>query len=318
LKRIAFIRLGCKVNQYDSAAVMEMLPKGEFEIVPHTDLADFYVINTCTVTHKADAEARNYINRARRANPDGVVIVTGCYAQVSPEELAKESNVDYVLGNADKSTIKEILGRGERQAEPRVIVSDVFKHKRFETPEVANFTDRTRAYLKIQDGCNYRCSFCIIPYARGRSRSLPLPEVIRRLGVLAESGHKEVVLTGIHLASYGRDIGTGLMELLEELERLKIVPRIRLSSLDPADLSDEFIDFIATSKTVCPSFHVAIQSGDSEILKKMRRRYKPEDSPRLARFTRSPPTIAKSMSRIFEFISSMALENSYLCDLARG
>lgn len=276
VKSVSFVTLGCKVNQYDTNAVMGMLPPEEFVLVPFTERADCYVINTCTVTHKADAEARNYINRVRKANPDGVVIVTGCYAQVSPDELEDVEGVDYIVGNADKLLLTEVIMQGAKQQKPKVIVSDVFRAREFESPEIKGFSERTRAFLKVQDGCNYRCTFCIIPFARGRSRSLPTLEVIRRMELLRDAGYKEVVLTGIHLSSYGRDIGCSLLSLLEEIEKSRIVPRVRLSSLDPADMSEELIDFVALSKTICPSFHMALQSGDADVLRRMRRRYKPE------------------------------------------
>ncbi len=279
MKTISVVTLGCKVNQYDTAAILGMLPGDKYKRVPFPGEADIYVIDTCTVTHKADAEARHYIHRAKRINPNGVVIVTGCYAQVSSDELIKEKGIDYVVGNSDKfSSLIKLIREGEPQPEPRVIVSDIFKDKKreFETPEIKYFPERTRAFLKIQDGCNYRCTFCVIPFARGRSRSLSVDEVLRRMEVLAKSGYKEIVLTGIHIASYGRDIGTSLFNLLIEIERERIVRRVRLTSLDPADTKDELINFVSESKTICPQFHIALQSGDVDVLKRMKRRYKPE------------------------------------------
>lgn len=276
VKKISFVTLGCKVNQYDSAAILNMLPAERFTEVSFPEEADIYVINTCTVTQKADAEARHYINRVKRINPDGVVIVTGCYAQVSPSELEKVKGVDYIMGNFDKFRLTEAIQDAKPQEKPKVIVSDIFKIRGFESPEIKEFPERTRVFLKVQDGCNYRCTFCIIPYARGRSRSLPLFEVLRRMEILSHSGYKEIVLTGIHLASYGRDIGTDLLKLLAEIEKAKIVKRVRLSSLDPADTTDELINFVASSETICPQFHVALQSGDEDVLKRMRRRYTPD------------------------------------------
>ncbi len=276
MKRISVVTLGCKVNQYDTAAILNRLPESRYQRVPFSECADVYVIDTCTVTHKADSEARNYIYRARRANPDGVVVVTGCYSQVSSEELRNVSGVDYVIGNSHKfSSLLKIIRSGKRQTEPHVFVSDFLKekHQRFESPGIRYFPDRTRAFLKVQDGCNYRCSFCIIPFARGRSRSLSGPEVLDRMRVLANKGYREIVLTGIHLASYGRDTGSNLLELLEQIERSKVLKWVRLSSLDPADTSPELIEFVASSETICPSFHVALQSGDTEQLRRMRRRY---------------------------------------------
>lgn len=279
MKSISIVTLGCKVNQYDTAVILNQLPKSKYQRVPFSDKADVYVIDTCTVTHKADAEARNYINRAKRANPDGLVVVTGCYAQVSPEELREVQGVDYVIGNSHKfSSLLKVIREGKRQKEPKVFISDIFKEKRkgFESPDIEIFPGRTRAFLKVQDGCNYACTFCIIPRARGRSRSLDIPEILTRMEKLAESGYKEIVLTGVHIASYGRDIGTNFFDLLREIEKEKIVNRVRLTSLDPADTELELIEFIAESETICPQFHIALQSGDRNILKRMRRRYDPE------------------------------------------
>jgi threonylcarbamoyladenosine tRNA methylthiotransferase MtaB len=279
MKSISIVTLGCKVNQYDTAVILNQLPKSKYQRVPFSDKADVYVIDTCTVTHKADAEARNYINRAKRANPNGVVVVTGCYAQVSPEELKEVHGVDYVIGNSHKfSSLLKIIREGKRQEEPKVFISDIFKEKKkgFESPDIEIFPGRTRAFLKVQDGCNYACTFCIIPRARGRSRSLEIAEILNRMEKLAHSGYKEIVLTGVHIASYGREIGTNFFELLREIEKEKIVNRVRLTSLDPADTELDLIDFIADSQTICPQFHIALQSGDQDVLKRMRRRYGPE------------------------------------------
>jgi threonylcarbamoyladenosine tRNA methylthiotransferase MtaB len=236
-KRISVVTLGCKVNQYDTAAILNMLPESRYERVPFDEPADLYLIDTCTVTRKADAEARNYINRAKRSNPKGVVVVTGCYAQVSSDELRDLESIDYVVGNSHKfKSLLQILKEGQSQVKTKVLVTDIFKEKnrRFESPRIDHFPTRTRAFLKVQDGCNYRCSFCIIPLARGRSRSLRTDEVLRRMEALFNAGYREVVLTGIHLASYGRDIGTSLLKLLIELENSRLTNWVRLSSLDPA------------------------------------------------------------------------------------
>jgi threonylcarbamoyladenosine tRNA methylthiotransferase MtaB len=279
MKTVSFVTLGCKVNQYDTAVLMDKLPANRYKTVPFTEKADVYVIDTCTVTHKADAEARNYVYRAKRANPEGVVVVTGCYAQVSSEELQGVDGVDYVVGNSDKFTsLLKVIREGKRQTKTRVFRSDIFKEKKksFESPDIGNFPGRTRAFLKVQDGCNYACSFCIIPRARGRSRSLEAREILKRMEKLSLAGYKEIVLTGIHIASYGRDIGTSFFQLIKQIEEAKIVGRVRLTSLDPADFDTELIEFVAASETICPQFHVALQSGDRGVLKRMRRRYTPE------------------------------------------
>ncbi len=279
MKTVSFVTLGCKVNQYDTAVLMDKLPASRYKTVPFTEKADVYVIDTCTVTHKADAEARNYVYRAKRANPEGVVVVTGCYAQVSSEELQGVDGVDYVVGNSDKFTsLLKVIREGKPQTKTRVFRTDIFKEKKksFESPDIGNFPGRTRAFLKVQDGCNYACSFCIIPRARGRSRSLEAREILKRMEKLSLAGYKEIVLTGIHIASYGRDIGTSFFELIKQIEEAKIVGRVRLTSLDPADFDTELIEFVASSETICPQFHVALQSGDRGVLKRMRRRYTPE------------------------------------------
>lgn len=281
MKRISVVTLGCKVNQYDTAVLLNQLPKSKYQKNKNfDDIADIYVIDTCTVTHKADSEARNYIYRAKRNNPNAVVVVTGCYAQVSHEELSGLDEVDYIVGNSHKaSSLLKIIREGVSQENPRVYISDIFKEKKrkYDTPHIDYFPERTRAFLKIQDGCNYACSFCIIPRARGRSRSLDINEIKSRIVNLRNHGYKEIVLTGIHLASYGRDIGTDLYKLLSVLDRDKIIKRLRLSSLDPADINKDLIDLCSGSEIICPSFHIALQSGDENILKQMRRRYNPLD-----------------------------------------
>ncbi|WP_462136915.1 tRNA (N(6)-L-threonylcarbamoyladenosine(37)-C(2))-methylthiotransferase MtaB [Candidatus Mycalebacterium sp.] len=293
-RKISVVTLGCKANQYDTAAMLGQLPPSKYEINGNfTDKADVYVIDSCTVTGKADSEARNYARRAKKSNPHGVVVVTGCYAQVSSEEIAALEGVDYVVGNSHKfPALSEIVRKGEPQKTARVFVSDLFadKKRKFESPKIKNFPERTRAFLKIQDGCNYACSFCIIPRARGRSRSLAPDEVLKRLATLYSNGYKETVLTGIHLASYGTDIGASLVEMIREIENCsRPLPKIRLSSLDPADISDELIRLCAGSESVCKSFHISLQSGDGDVLKKMRRRYSPE------RFTDCADLIRREM-----------------------
>lgn len=279
-RRVSVITLGCKANQYDTAAMLGRLPRSRYEINKRfSDKADVYVIDTCTVTRKADAEARNFVRRAKKSNPGGVVVVTGCYAQVSAEELSSLKGVDYLVGNSHKfPSLSEIVRKGRPRKSAEVFVSDFFadKKRKFESPEIRRFPERTRAFMKIQDGCNYACSFCIIPKARGRSRSLDAPEVLRRLATLYKNGYREAVLTGIHLASYGKDAGTSLSHLLREVENCaEPLPKIRLSSLDPADTDDELISLCAESESVCKSFHISLQSGDGAVLKKMRRRYSP-------------------------------------------
>lgn len=293
-RKISVVTLGCKVNQYDTAAMLGRLPRSKYKInVTFTDKADVYVIDSCTVTGKADSEARNYARRAKKSNPRGVVVVTGCYAQVSHKEIASLEGVDYVVGNSHKfPALSEIVRKGAPQKTARVFVSDLFadKKRKFESPKIQRFPERSRAFLKIQDGCNYACSFCIIPKARGRSRSLAPDEVLNRLAILYGNGYREAVLTGIHLASYGTDIGASLVEMIQKIENCpRPLPKIRLSSLDPADVGNELLRFCSESESVCKSFHISLQSGDAEVLKKMRRRYSPE------RFTYCADSIRRLM-----------------------
>jgi len=276
LKRVSFVTLGCKVNQYDTNAIRNAVEGEGYVVVPFPEEADVYVINTCTVTHRADSEARRLVGRAVRANPRAVVIVTGCYAQTSAAEVGELPGVDYVIGNADRARVVDVIRNGVKRAEPEVAVSDVFAERRFQSPPVERFPDRTRAFLKVQDGCNYRCTFCIIPFARGRSRSLPAEEVVRRIHTLRRSGYREVVLTGVHLSSYGRDIGTDLYGLLAAVERARPGVSVRLSSLDPADMDPRVLELVARSEVFRPSLHIALQSGDGTVLRRMRRRYGPD------------------------------------------
>ena len=228
--------------------------------------------STCTVTDNTDNQFFKDLKRIKKINPTIKVLVTGCLAQTSPERLIKLKNVDLIVDNANKYLIPKVIKEPDNYQNE--IVSNIFDIKTFDDNYNNLKEDRSRAFLKIQDGCNYRCSFCIIPFARGRSRSMKVIEVIKKINELYASGFNEVVLTGIHLSSFGKDLDTSLMKLLTIIESDTDIPNIRLSSIDPADTSLDFIDFICESKKVCPSFHISLQSATDEILKDMRRRYK--------------------------------------------
>jgi len=274
--RIALTTLGCKVNQYDTATIEDRLKAEGHECVPFTDAADVYIVNSCTVTNQADAESRQLARRAKRQNPTARVIMTGCYAQVNPKAVAKVSEVDYVIG---LNRLDDILRAVKNEVTvERISVSNLRKNG--ETPRVdtlgaLTFSGQTRAFLKIQEGCDLFCTFCIVPMSRGKSRSVPPRVVLEQLDRLATQGFQEVVLTGIHLGGYGEDLDSpvSLTWLLEAIEERKPVPRIRVSSLDPHEISDDLIRLLAQAETLCPHLHVPLQAADDTTLSRMRRRY---------------------------------------------
>jgi len=271
---VAIVTLGCKVNQYESAAMAGLLQAAGCRLVPFYERAEVYIINTCTVTAKADYESRQLIRRAERQNDKATIIVTGCYAQVAPQEVASLPGVCAVVGNREKSHIVNLLFR-ENKGSTSVFVSNLREEILFNTPSVLNFPGRTRAFLKIQDGCDNFCTYCIVPFARGRGRSLPITEVISRLRALTQVGYREVVLTGVNLSAYGRDLKptVNLLSLLQEMAKEKNLPRIRLSSLEPREITEELLAFIKENPWVCPHFHIPFQSGDDRILSLMGRDY---------------------------------------------
>jgi threonylcarbamoyladenosine tRNA methylthiotransferase MtaB len=282
-KKIAITTLGCKVNQYDSATIEEALLAKGFHIVNYSTRADVYIVNTCTVTHKTDYQSRQLIRRAQKQNPHARIIVTGCYAQVAPEALAQMQEVSLILGNAQKHKIADFIAQSTDTTVSGAMVSDINRESCFRDPSLHSFSNHTRAFLKIQDGCESFCSYCIVPYARGRSRSLPAEETLKRLFTLSNAGFNEVVLTGIHLGAYGVDHTppSNLLSLLELIDVKKPVPRIRLSSLEPMDITNNLVDFLSTAETICPHLHLPLQSGDDEVLKRMNRTYQSRDFKKL-------------------------------------
>jgi threonylcarbamoyladenosine tRNA methylthiotransferase MtaB len=272
---LAIATLGCKVNQFESEALMASLEQQGYHLVSFKEGAEITIINTCTVTQRADFQSRQMVRRAFRFNPESLIVVTGCYPQVDPEAIAKIKGAKYILGNAEKYRIPNLLPLMEKGDFPPLQVSDIQKESSFPDIPLHSFHRHTRAFLKIQDGCDARCSYCIVPFARGRSRSLLPERIIEHMRVLKEGGYHEVVLTGIHLGSYGQDFSPPfpLEKLLRQLEEKETPHRIRLSSIEPMDFSEELTDFLPTSKKVCPHLHIPIQSGEDEILKKMNRNY---------------------------------------------
>jgi threonylcarbamoyladenosine tRNA methylthiotransferase MtaB len=271
--KVALATLGCRLNQSDTASLVERLRVLDPEFVEFANVADVYIINTCTVTDKADAEARQLIRRAKRANPRSRVIVTGCYAQVNPGEVAKIEGVDLVVGVGQISAIPAYVSGAS--GPERVLWSDLRKEREVRLFGGRRLRGRTRSFLKVQEGCNFSCTFCIIPTARGRSRSVSSERVLSEIRGMTDDGVREVVLTGIHLGSYGQDLDPkgGLVDLLEKIERECSPIRLRLSSLDPREITSSLIGLMAQSKIVCPSLHICAQAGEDGVLRRMRRNY---------------------------------------------
>ena len=276
MKKVAFYTLGCKVNQYETEAMLEMFKKDGYTQVESEEFADVYVINTCTVTHMSDRKSRQYIRRMKKKKPDAIIAVVGCYSQVSPEEILEIEEVNLVMGTNERRQIVEEIKKLDASKKAST-VDDIMKVRAFEEIEINQTNGRTRAFMKIQDGCDRFCTYCIIPYARGgRVRSRDLESVINEANKLANNGYKEIVLTGIHVASYGKDVkdaDTNLLTVIKAIDKIEGVERIRLSSVEPLLMTDEFIDTVAKMPKVCPHFHLSLQSGCDETLKRMNRRY---------------------------------------------
>jgi threonylcarbamoyladenosine tRNA methylthiotransferase MtaB len=271
---VAVATLGCKVNQCESAGIAEALVARGIIIVPFEEAADGYIINTCTVTGRTDYQSRQLIRRAIRKNPAAAVLVTGCYAQRAPEEIAQIPGVRFITGNTEKERIPDILCEITAGA-PRVLVGNIRDAKGISCLGATLFPEHTRAFLKIQDGCDAFCSYCIVPHARGASRSLSAPEVAERISSISRAGYREIVLAGIHLGAWGRDLQprTDLVNLIRRIAEGSGVERLRLSSIEPRELNAELIALIGASGTVCRHLHIPLQSGDDGILAAMRRDY---------------------------------------------
>ena len=278
MKRAALHNLGCKVNAYETEAMQELLEQEGYEIVPFHEDADVYIINTCTVTNMADRKSRQMLHRAKKKNPDAVVVACGCYVQAKQDEI--DESIDIVVGNNRKKNIVEILAEYEASKEKQTVrkeVIDINHTDEYEELHLTKTAEHTRAYIKVQDGCNQFCSYCIIPFARGRVRSRSYDSVIAEVKKLAEGGYKEVVLTGIHLSSYGVDTGENLLSLIQGVHEVSGIERIRLGSLEPRIITEEFVQAIAKLPKMCPHFHLSLQSGCDETLRRMNRRYTAEE-----------------------------------------
>ena len=279
MKKVAFYTLGCKVNQYETEAMLEMFKEDGYEQVGSEDYADVYVINTCTVTHMSDRKSRQYIRRMKKKNPDAIIAVVGCYSQVSPEEILEIEEVNLVMGTNERRTIVDEIKKlevveGDKKAST---VDDIMKVRAFEEIEISQSNGRTRAFMKIQDGCDRFCTYCIIPYARGgKVRSRDMESIVNEAKTLAENGYEEVVLTGIHVASYGKDLkqeNTNLLDVIKRINEIDGIKRIRTSSVEPILFTDEFVNEVSKMEKVMPHYHLSLQSGCDDTLKRMNRRY---------------------------------------------
>ena len=274
-KTVAFHTLGCKVNSYDTEAMMEIFEKAGYRIVGFAEYADVYVVNTCTVTHLGDRKSRNMMRKARRTNPDAVIVAVGCYVQVAPDEVQAIEEVDLIIGTKNRADIVADIEAYQKDKTQNNFVSDIMREHHYEDLNITETKGKTRAFLKVQEGCNQFCTYCIVPFARGPVRSRPVDAVLSEVKRVAAHGYAEVVLTGIHIASYGVDLGDGvdLLSLIRAVDKVEGVKRIRLGSLEPLLLTEEFVQGLSEVRTFCPHFHLSLQSGCDTVLSRMSRKY---------------------------------------------
>ncbi len=277
-KTVSFHTLGCKVNQYETEAMTELFKSAGYIVSDFDDVCDVYVINTCTVTGTGDKKSRQMIRRAKSVNPDAIIAVTGCYSQVAPDEIA-QMGVDVILGSKDKSEIVKLVEDAFGN-KPTNAVDDIMKTRVFEKMQISSFSEKTRAFVKIEDGCNSFCTYCIIPYARGPVRSRDLEDILSEVNTLAENGFSEVVLTGIHIASYGldfKDKNINLGDVIKAIHSIDRIKRIRLGSIEPRILTEDFVKMLSELPKLCNHFHISLQSGCDETLKRMNRKYNTDE-----------------------------------------
>lgn len=273
--KIAFYTLGCKVNQYETQAIAETFERLGYEIVDFDQEADIYVINTCTVTNVSDRKSRQAIKRAKKTSPDSIVVVMGCYPQVYPQEVQKIEGVDIIVGTRDREKIVEYVTEYLKQKKKILAVNNEYKRDTFEELKISSFNERTRAFIKIEEGCEQFCSYCIIPYARGSVVSRSLSSILDEVQRLASNGYKEFVITGINISAYGKDLDykVTLVDVIEEISKIEKVRRIRLSSLEPIVMKEDFIKRLVKIEKLCHHLHLSLQSGSDKILKLMNRHY---------------------------------------------
>jgi threonylcarbamoyladenosine tRNA methylthiotransferase MtaB len=303
MSTVAFQTLGCKVNSYDTEAIWNLFKKRGYTQVDFQDLADIYVINTCTVTDTGDKKSRQMIRRAIRRNPDATVVVTGCYAQMAPDEILEIPGVDLVIGTQHRDQIVDLAERVMEEKKPFKLVSSVRSQRDFEELDVPEFQEHTRAFLKIQEGCNNFCTFCIIPYSRGFIRSRKAENVMAQAKKLIEAGYKEIVLTGIHTGGYGDDLdGYALSDLLVDLEQIAGLQRIRISSIEASEIDDKMMDVLTRSRKVCRHLHIPLQAGSNAVLDRMNRKYTVEEfAAKLVELRKALPDLAVTSDVIVGF-----------------
>ncbi|WP_326514657.1 tRNA (N(6)-L-threonylcarbamoyladenosine(37)-C(2))-methylthiotransferase MtaB [Clostridium intestinale] len=277
--KVAFATLGCRVNVYESEAMMEKFIREGYEVVDFSEVADVYVINTCSVTNMGDKKSRQMISRGRRQNPDAVIAAVGCYSQIAPSEVSSIEGIDVVLGSRNKGEVVYWVNKAKDEGKMQVQVSEVLRNKEFEDLRIEEYQDKTRAFLKIQDGCNRFCAYCLIPYTRGAVCSKDPRKVIEEVKVLAENGFKEIILSGIHIASYGVELDQKitLIDIIEKIETIDGIERVRIGSIDPTFFTEEVVERITKFKKLCPHFHLSLQSASNGTLKRMNRRYNIEE-----------------------------------------
>lgn len=273
--KVALYTLGCRVNSYESEAMAEKFIKEGYEVVSFDEFSDVYVINTCTVTNMGDKKSRQMIGRARRHNPEAIIAVVGCYSQIASDEIAQIEGVDVVLGSRNKGDIVYWVNRAREESKQVVEVKDVLKNNKFEQLAINEYQDKTRAFLKIQDGCNRFCSYCLIPFARGGVCSKEPEEILKEVKELSKNGFKEIILSGVHTASYGVDLegNWDLVEILEEINKIEGIERIRIGSIDPTFFTEGVIERICNLEKMCPHFHLSLQSGCDATIRRMNRKY---------------------------------------------
>lgn len=327
--KVAFSTLGCRVNVYESEAMAEKFIREGYEVVDASEAADVYVINTCTVTNMGDKKSRQIISRARRLNENSIIAVVGCYSQIAPKEVSEIPGVDVVLGTRNKGDVVYYVNKARDEGKSQVHVEGVLKNKKFEELNIEEYQDKTRAFLKIQDGCNRFCTYCIIPYSRGSVCSKDPKKVLEEVSKLAEHGFKEIILSGIHTASYGLDLegNVNLIDIIEEIEKVEGIERIRIGSIEPAFFTPEVIEKIKKFKKLCPHFHLSLQSGCDATLKRMNRRYTAQeyaDSVKLLRETMPDVSITtdvivgfpgeteEEFNETYEFLKNIKLTKTHV------
>ena len=275
MKKAAFYTLGCKVNQYETNAMIEDFKNANYEIVEYEEFADVYIVNTCTVTNMSDRKSRQILRRAKEINPNAILCAVGCYAQVAEEELSKINEIDLILGNNDKKHVLSSVEKFERERTKCFQVSNMLDERKYTEWNSIAYTDKARAEIKVQDGCDRYCTYCIIPYARGPVRSRNVDDICNEISQIAKTGIKEIVITGIHISSYGKDLPQKLtlIDLLEKVNKIDGIERIRLGSLEPLIITEEFVSRLNKLTKICNHFHLSLQSGCDETLKRMNRRY---------------------------------------------